>query len=148
MTKPDPLWVHGQCDRILYTLIRWAWNYHKGKVSATGKYLTKPGELGPSPQEIDKPTRYANEIAWRKDDLECLTKILEAKVPDWPVTWDFRTNLPRWRNGIITKDGARVVTMDLYFQNLVEIIRLLEAMRDGKTKESREDLAGIDLSKY
>lgn len=149
MAKPDPLWIHGQCDRVLYTLVRWEWNYHRGKVSATGKYLTKPGEMGPSPQEIDKPTRYANDVAWLKSDLECLTKILKAKVPDWPVTWDFQRWSDNWKtSGRPTLGGARLITSDIYFQNLVEIIRLLEAMRDGKTKESREELGSVDLSQF
>ena len=150
MNKPDPLWVNGTCDRIMEVLKDWASRYRKGRVSATCKYVTKPGEMGPEPKEIDVPSRRAVDVAWLQGDLDYLTKILEAKVPDWPVTTDMRANFPKWRNGRLVPGGARVVVMDLYLQNLVEIYQLLEAMRDGKTQEAEgtTDLAAVDLTQY
>lgn len=145
----DPLWVHGTCDRIMLALQKWVMAYHNGRVSATGKYLTKPGEAGPQPKEIEVPTRHAVDVPWLLSDLEHLTKILEAKVPDWPVTKDFRINLPRWKNGRLVSGGGRIVTMDLYFTNLIEIYRMMEALRDGKLKEGKQhDLSTIDLSSF
>lgn len=148
MNKPDPLWQHGTCDRLLVTLQKWIMQYHDGKISATGRYLTKPGEMGPQPQEIDVPTRRACDVLWSQSDLDYLIKILEAKVPNWPVTKDLRTGFPRWKNGRIAQGGSRFITMDVYFSNLVEIYQLLEALRDGKTKEARADLGNVDLSSF
>lgn len=143
----NPLWIHGTCDRIMVTLQKWIMKYHDGKISATGRYMTKPGEMGPEIKEIDRPTRYATEVAWRQDDLDYLIKILEKMVPEWPVTRDLRSSFPRWKNGKLLPGGMRIITMDMYFSNLVEIYQLLEAIRDGKVKETKSDLAAIDLSK-
>jgi len=143
----DSLWVSGTCDRIILTLQKWIMIYHNGKVSATGRYLTSPGEQGPQPQEIERPTRYACKVAWTEQDLDYFIKILEAKIPDHPVTKDLRTNFPKWKNGKLIHGGARVVTMDIYFSNLVELYRLMEAVRDGKTKET-VDLGSVDLSSF
>lgn len=148
MNNPDILWVHGTCDRILITLRQWIMSYHNGKLSATGKYLTRPGERGPQPQEIDIPTRYACNVAWAQTDLDYLIKILEAKVPDWPVTKDLRTNYPKWKYGRLVQGGARLITMDLYFSNLVEIYKLLENMQNGKSTDVRTDLSEVDLSSF
>jgi hypothetical protein len=142
----DKLWVHGTCDRILLTLRQWIMVYHTGKVSATGRYLTKPGEVSPEPKEIDVPTRYACDIAWTQSDLEYLIKILEAKVPTWPVTKDLRTNFPKWKYGRLIQGGSRIVTMDVYFTNLVEIYKLIEGMQSGQSQDVKRDLSEVDLS--
>jgi len=150
MNKPDPLWVYGTCDRIMVALRSWLWNYHSGTVSATRKYLTKPGEMGPQPKEIDVPTRYACEVTWLKGDLDYFIKILEAKLPDNPVTKDLRRCFPLWKNGklVAYKKEARKITIDLYYEDLIGIYRLLEAMQSGKTTEEKQDLGKVDLSSY
>jgi hypothetical protein len=134
----------------MVALRRWLWNYHKGTVSATGTYLTKPGEAGPQPKEIEVPRRYACEVTWLKGDLDYLIKILEAKCPDWPVTKDLRQNFPKWKNGklVAYQKEARTVVMDLYYENLMEIYRLLEAMQSGKTVQEKPDLGKVDLSTF
>lgn len=157
----DPLWVTGTCDRIMLVLLHWTLNYRKGTVSATGKYMTKPGEAGPAPKEVDLTTRFACDVTWNYNDLEYLVKILETKVPGWPTTKDFRRCLPRWKNGRLAKpiikvnnasyalpSPVRIITMDYYDADIIGMYRLLEAMRDGKTKEARKDLGSIDLATF
>jgi hypothetical protein len=134
----------------MIALRSWLWNYHNGTVSATSKYLTKPGEMGSQPKEIDVPARYAVEVTWLKGDLDYLIKILEAKVPEWAVTKDLRRGFPKWKNGKLVpyKKEARTVVMDVYYQNVMEIYRLLEAMQSGKTTEEKQDLGAVDLASY
>lgn len=146
MNKSDPLWVKGICDRILLTLISWAMHYHNGVVSATRPQQQPPTASGVT--VIDVPTRYAVDVAWQQQDLDYLIKVLEARVPTWPVTRDLRSCFPRWRNGKLIPGGARVITLDHYFTDVTGMIRLMEALRDGKTKEAGIDLSQVDLSKY
>lgn len=148
----DKLWTHGICDNIMLTLRNWALVYEKGRVSATGRYLTKPGEMGPQPQEIDKPTRRAVKVAWREQDLRKLIEILDAKIPHehegYSLVRDLKTNLPRWKNGQLLSGGARIIEMDWYFSHVMQIYRLFEGMKYGKAQEERIDLSTVDLSSF
>jgi hypothetical protein len=57
-------------------------------------------------------------------------------------------NLPKWRKGRLISGGARIVTMDVYFQNVGEILAILEALRDGKFEQKQpQDLSTVDLEK-
>lgn len=150
MNKSDPLWLKGTliapgiCDRILVTIKQWILIYDKGEVSAIRKQNQMRGK---EMKVVDVVTRRACKVAWLQEDLSYLVKILEAKAPDWPVTKDFRMNFPKWRNGKLIAGGARVLEMDVYFQNVCEILAILEALRDGKfeQREKQQDLSTVDL---
>lgn len=148
----DNLWVNGVCDNILLTLRNWAVVYEKGRVSATGRYMTKPGEMGPQPKEIDVPTRRAVKVAWREHELKKLTDVLDTKIPhtheSYSLVRDLKTNLPRWKNGQLIPGGARIIEMDWYFAHVMQVYRLFEAMKYGKAEEERIDLSTIDLSSF
>lgn len=163
--KPDPLWQVGTCDRIYLTLMHWALNYESGKKSATNKRMSMPGEVGPEVREIEVVTRRAYSMPWNYNDLEYLVRIMEAKVPTHLCTKDLRRNLPKWKNCplcpahiMVNQKGQRVayslvsptrmVTIDFYEENVIQMIRLMEAIRDGKTKEARSNLAEVDLSSF
>jgi len=145
MNKPDPLWQNGTCDRIMKTLLRWIYTYHNGKVSATGKYQTKPGPQGVKVE--DRPRRYACEVAWQQADLDYFIKILESKIPTNPIPRDWRRDLPRWKYGRLVQGGARIVVMDVYFEDLVGLYKLMEGLRDGKLQE-KPDLTSVDLGAF
>lgn len=151
----NKLWVNGICDNIVYTLEYWIRNYEKGTVSATCRYMTKPGELGPAPQEIDKPTRKALEMPWRKIDLEKFISILDQVIPhnhtSYALVRDLRTSLPRWKNGKLypTVPGSRLITLDWYFKDIVQVYRIFGNLKRGLpvTPQEIQDLASIDLEK-
>ena len=148
----DKLWVNGVCDNIYITLMYWIRQYDKGRVSATGRYMTKPGEDGPTPHEIDVPTRRSVQLPWRKVDIETFIDVLDKKIPHDHETYslvrDLRTNLPRWKNGRLLPGGARLIEMDWYFNHVVQVFRLFEAMKYGKETEGTTDLSSVDLSSY
>lgn len=148
----DPMWINGTCDRIMNVLQYWIRHYEDGRVSATGRYLTRPGEMGTAtPTEIEVPTRKACKLPWMQSDLDYFIKILEAKIPkghaSYAIARDLRTNFPRWINGRLMPGGARLIEIDIYFDNLVQIYRLFEAMKTGKADQAIQDLKSVDLEK-
>jgi len=145
----SPLWQHGICDNILYTLQVWVHNYDKGKVSATGKYLTKPGERGPNMQQIDVPTRRALKMPWREVELKYFVEVLEKEIPKSHETYalvrDLKANLPRWRNGKLQAGGARIIEIDWYLAHVIQVYRLFEGLKTGKLHAQKPDLGAVDL---
>lgn len=167
--KPDPLWQHGTCDRIMDILRYWGQQYHFGTVSATNKRMSMPGEIGPEVKEITEVMRRAVEMPWNYSDLEYFIKILSARIPikdpAYIIVNDLSNNLKRWHNGSfcpafveLYQNGmrarkalarpTRMITIDLYLKQVEGLYRLMECLRDGKTKEARSNLAEVDLSSF
>lgn len=148
---PNKLWVHGVCDNILEVLQYWISNYEKGKITATRRYLTKPGELGPAPQEIDKPTRKSLELPWREVDLKKFVEVLDEVIPHNHETYalvrDLKHNLHKWKNGKILPGGARKIEIDWYFKHVVQVYRIFEALKYDRPLNPPTDMAEVDLEK-
>jgi hypothetical protein len=149
MNTSDPLWQHGTCDRIMTTLQKWIRTYRNGKISATCKRNSKPGPQGIQIEEVTR--RYACQVAWKEADLDYFIKILEAKIPTsspaYQIPRDWRRDFPKWKYGRLIQDGLHIVVMDVYFEDLVGLYKLMEALRDGKLQE-KPDLTTIDLSAF
>lgn len=128
------MWISGIGDRTLSKVVFWMKNYDRGRVCATKKFLTKPGEMGPGVQTIDMPTAKAVKVPWKMDELEFLIETLDYKRPDWPVAHGLRKDLPRWRNGKLQPGGDRVIEMAVYPEALIEMYTILMELKYGKAE--------------
>lgn len=152
----NKLWVNGICDNILTNLQYWVRHYEEGKITATRRYLTKPGELGPAPQEINKPTRKALAMPWRKVELDMLVATLDKVIPHEHPTYalvrDLRKNITKWSHipcgmwqGKPLTLGAKVIEIDWYFNHIVQVYRIFEALKYDLPLDPPKDLASVDL---
>ena len=141
----EVIWISDLGDRVYNKVVWWMQNYDKGKVCATRKFMTKPGERGPGVEVIDMPTAKAVEIPWKLEELTYFTELLEYKLPKYPVTWGFRSDLPNWKNGKLLAGGARVITMAIYPEALEAIFKAISEVKHGKGKETKTDLTKVDI---
>lgn len=166
--------MSGTCDRIMVILLYWLFNYEKGQVAKTNQYLTKPGEEGPQPHLKEIITCRACPIPWHNKDLEYLIKILENRAEEWKpfndpdssirlsaTARDLRAAYPFWNKGKLCQNSivvnrqvfylpnpVRTIEMVFYSEDVMRMYRLLEGMRDGKTKEAGIDLSKVDLASF
>ena len=75
MTAPTTLWFKPVCDHLLFKVHHWYQNYEKGEVYSTRDWLNLDGV------KIERPTRYACRIAFRAQEIQHLSNIMNALAP-------------------------------------------------------------------
>jgi hypothetical protein len=131
----EPLWYTPVCDHALAKLVRVYLTYERGAIYSTREFVTKDG------RKVDRPTRFANSIAFKPNEVDHIVRILQTIAPENPLLGLWKDVQAGIKRGRPVLGGEYVVTLAWYQQDVIESIQLLLKAKTGKA-QSIDDFVG------
>jgi hypothetical protein len=132
----DALWFNPVCDQVLAKLVKLYLSYESGAIYSTRAFVTKDGRT------VAKPTRFANQVALKANEVGHVVRILQTIAPDNPLVAEWQKVQAGLKNGRTIPGGDYVVTLAWYQQDVIETIQLLLKAKTGQAQTVDDFVVG------